>query len=240
VTSAMWKPIRNLSGALTGLPVNTVNRVLNVSGWVTSALPSSRRPFSTGTPTPAGAVGPLAVPVDSSLQNQLVVTHEPSAGIQLLQLVHDRTPAASTTLDRNYNSTLFQWVGNPVFDVGTRRLTWPFFTPTGTTLTTPTFFAATVTYSHDPNMSTIWRIVGDASRITTTGAQQSITYPDIPGTRTFEPIAADMVANTETITLFGVEPAAANAVREILEPEGADFGYFKIPALRHMTVSIGQ
>lgn len=240
VTPAMFKPIRNLSGLLTGLPGNASNRLLSLSGWATPALPASTRAFTSTTPTAAGMAGPLAVPMDGGLQTQLVVAHQPFAGGPMFQqIVYDRLPAASTVLDRNYNSTLVQWAGGPTFDVTTRRLAWPFYTPQSTTPTSPTFFAAQVTYSHDANMSAIWRIVGDASRITTTGTTQSITYPDVPGMRNFEPIGADVVSS-DTITLFGVEAAAARDVRQILEPEGTDLGYFKVPALRHMTISVGN
>lgn len=240
VPAAAFKPIRNLSGALAGLPTNSSDRSLSLSGWATAALPASTRAFTSTTPTTAGMVGPLVVPADGGLQTQLVVAHQPIAGGPMFQqIVYDRIPAASTVLDRNYNSTLVQWAGGPTFDVTTRRLAWPFYTPVSTTPTSPTFFAAQVTYSHDTNMSSIWRIVGDASRITTTGATQSIMYPDVPGMRNFEPIGADVVSS-DTITLFGVEAAAARDVRQLLEPEGSDVGYFKVPALRHMTVSIGN
>jgi len=240
VTPAMFKPIRSLSGLLTGVPSNAAARTFNVSGWVTPTLASGNRPFTSATPPPSGAIGPLVVPMDAGLQTQLIVAHQPVAGGPMFQqMVVDRIPATSTVLDRNYNSMLVPWIGAPTFDVTTRRLAWPFYVPMSTTPTSPTFFAASVTYSHDPNTSTIWRIVGDASRITTAGAMQSITYPDVPGMRMFEPISNDVVA-TNVITLFGVEAAAARDVRQILEPEGSDFGYFKVPDLRHMTVSVGM
>jgi hypothetical protein len=240
VPAAMFKPMRNLAGMLTGLPGNASGRTLNASGWVTPTLPSSSRAFAAATPGANGMIGQLLAPMDSGLQNQLLLTYaSPMPGVSLAQLVYDRIPATSTNVNRDYNSTLFQWAGNATFDIATRRLSWPFFAPTTTTPATPTFFAATVAYSHDANMGVIWRLVGDASRITTAVTTQSITYPDIPDLRTFEPISAD-VPSSDSIALFGVELAAERAMRQMLEPEAPDFGYFKIPTLRHVTVSIGQ
>ncbi len=241
VNQAAFKPLRSVSGTLTGMPANAAGRTVNASGWATPGLPTSSRALVSSSTNATGSVGPFMFPADAGIEMQFVATYQPMSSIPALrQAVFDRLPASSTVVSRDYNATLFQWVGNPVFDVGSRRLTWPFFKPTTTTPATPTFFAAVVTYSHDPNMSSIWRIVGDASRITTSGGQQSITYPDLPGPRDFEPISSDVVANSEKITLFGVEVAAEKEVREILEPEGPDLGYFKIPTLLHMTVSIGQ
>ncbi len=241
VPTGAFKALRSVSGTVTGLPANAGSRIVSASGWATPGLPTSSRALAAAPVDATGTVPPLVVPMDAGLQTQLAVAYQATPGIPpLAQAVIERVPVNATAINRDYNSTLIQWVGNPVFDVATRRLTWPFVMPTMTTPAAPTFFAAVVTYNHDPNMSSIWRIIGDASRITTTGTQQSITYPDVPGMRNFEPISSDVVANTETITLFGVEPDAAHEVREILEPAGADLGHFKIPALRHLTVSIGQ
>lgn len=238
--SNTFKAWSNASGALLGLPGNAAGRTLNLVPWATPALAAPNRPLAVVTPTASGSTGGFMFPIEAGIQTQLVVTHQPVPGAPgFTQVVADRFPALTTALNRDYNSTLLQWAGRPTFDIGSRRMSWPFVMPTTTTPTSPTFFAANVTYNHDPNMGVIWRIVGDASRITTSGTTQSITYPDVPGMRAFEPIAAD-VAASPVITLFGTEPAAERDLRQLLEPEGADFGYFKIPTLRHLTVSIGQ
>ncbi|MBA3453866.1 MAG: hypothetical protein H0T42_12295 [Deltaproteobacteria bacterium] len=85
----------------------------------------------------------------------------------------------------------------------------------------------------------IWHLIGSASRITTALPMQQVMYPDIPGTRPFEPVAAD-IYTTSFVTLFHVEPQAERDVIQLLEPAAGNFALFKIPALRHVTTSIGQ
>jgi len=41
------------------------------------------------------------------------------------------------------------------------------------------------------------------------------------------------------IALYQVEPQAEHDVIQTLDPAGPDLGYFKIPALRHLSMSIG-
>ncbi len=241
VPSASFRAWSPLSGALTGLPGNAGGRTLNLTPWATPGLPAPNRPLALVSPPASGGFGSITFPTEAGVQSQLAVTYpSPMPGVPgFVQVVTDRFPAGTTSLVRDYNATFFQWLGKPAFDVGSRRMTWPFYMPTTTTPAAPSFFVAFVTYNHDPNMGVIWRLFGDATRITTSGAMQSIAFPDVPGMRTFEPIASDVVTS-QTVTLFGVEPAAVRDVRQVLETEGTDLNYFKIPTLRHMTVSIGQ
>lgn len=236
-----FKALSDASGSVTGLPTNAAARTLNVAPWATAVLPAPDGPYVTLIPGASGNLGPFTFPSPAGMQTQLVVTHLPTAGVPpLVQAVFDRFPASTTVINRNYNSTLLPWAGKPTFTTGTGRLSWPLFVPAGTLPASPRFFAAKVTYDRSPTMGVIWRIVGDASRITTTmGSAQSIAYPDVPGPRPFEPTSSDL-AGPSLITLFDVEPAAERDLRQILEPEGLDVGYFKIPTLRHLTVSIGQ
>jgi len=228
------------SGTLTGMPMNATTLAYSLGGWVTPTLPSPAAPFSTPAIGVGSLVGPAMVPRGSGVATQLTLSHQPGgSGPTLRQVVHDRFASTVANLDRNYTGAVLPWLGNPTFAVTTRKLSWAPVAPTGITAGAPSFFAAVAQYSRDANSGVIWRVVGAASRITTIGAQQEITFPNVPGDRTFEPIPTDTVT-LDAISLFQVEPQAEHDMIQILEPSGPDIGYFKIPTLRHLSVSIGQ
>jgi len=240
VPLSSFQPTRMLSGTLIGLPTNTSSRTFNASGWVTSALPATGSPLSMPTIDAAGVVSAIAHPTGVGVASQLTVFHQPIAGGPMFrQIVHERLAAATTTLDRNFGGMLMPWVGNPTFNLQTRKLSWPTVAPAGITPGTPSFFTAVAQYSRTADSGVVWRLVGPASRITAAGGSQELVFPDVPGSRTFEPLPTDMVT-LDLITLYQVESLAEHDVIQILEPSGPDVGYFKIPALRHMSISIGQ
>jgi len=233
-----FQPIRMLSGTLTGLPP-TSSRTFSASGWVTPALPSPSSPFASVTIPPAGAVGSLAIPAGVGVATQLTLFQQPvTGGPMFRQIVFERLPVAATSVDRDYSAELMRWPGNPTFDVATRRMAWPVIQPAGFTPTAPSFFMVEAHYSRTADSGVVWKLVGAASRITMEGGLEGISYPDVPGSRTFEPLPTDTVT-LDGIALYQVEPQAEHDVIQTLDPAGPDLGYFKIPALRHLSMSIG-
>lgn len=238
VPNVEWRPVRTVSGTWTGMPANANERAYSTVGWASPDRPAPQNPPPVTLVGAAGSVGPIVFPVGAGITSVLSVTTLDSMSRVSRQLVIDRYAAVAPDVNRNYSGDLVQWIGDPVIDLSTRTLTWPFTIPTGTAPVAPSFFAAEIVYSRGTMPGVIWRLIGASSRIVTTGTTQHLTYPDVPGMRPFEPDAANDIIVKDNLTLYQTEPLAVRDVRQILEPAGPDIDYFKISALRHLTISV--
>jgi hypothetical protein len=236
---AIWQPLRSMSGQLIGLPTNASSRIYDARGWVTPALVAPTTPLATRAVDATGTVPALPFPMGVGLAPQLTL-EVPVAGVAVRQLIRDRSPATATNLNRDYTGEVLPWLGNATLNRDTRVLSWPVLAAQGIAVNPPTFFVATITYTRSNPVTprVTWKLIGPATRINSSGNLFGVTYPDVPDARVFEPVADD-VTTLDTISLYQVEPVAARNLIEIIEING-DSGYFRLPALRHVTISTSQ
>lgn len=239
VPVAAFKPTRRVSGTLTNLP-GGVNALLGAVPWVTPALPPAVFNPQTMSQVPtSGMINLLTMPMDAGVQTALAVHYAPTPTLApSFQFVHNRFPPSATTVDRDYAGLIMPWMGKPTLNYSTREMAWPLLAPAGVTTSPPSFFVANARYNHDATFDVSWRLVGAPSRIVQSGNLKAITFPDIPGDRAFEPIGTSRPISS-TVTLFQVEPAAVRDTIQLFDAAGGA-GLWKIPAVRHISVSISQ
>lgn len=238
IPDTQWMPYRNVPGMLTGVPPAATGRIYSAGGWVSPTLPPTARSFMDVQVAAGAPAITFSLPTGIGIASQFVLEYQPTPGIPASRvLIFDRFPATAANVNRDYTGAMLPWIGDPMFSVGTRTLAWPQYVPAGTTVSPASFFAASAQYTRDANTTVLWRVIGSAARIGPMNNLQGVVFPDVPGTRVFEPLPPDIVMKG-SVTLFQVEAAAEHDMIQILDPAGVDLDYFKIPTLRHLSVSV--
>jgi hypothetical protein len=139
---------------------------------------------------------------------------------RLTNVVIQKIPGNSLTYGLDVGATLLPWVGQPTFDIPSRRISVP-ITTTGTTMDEPDIFYADISYSRPvgpTSTSFSWLIFGPAAG--------DVTLPELPAVvGDVMPQAGDSVgfafaASIEADTLNGwdaVRPDVYSAITNLLD-----------------------
>jgi hypothetical protein len=197
-----WDLTGTISGQVTHLPTNVV---------VPSQL--TARGLLGPDHLPTGAIGESSLAIGGTINapfafpsasvTPLIELTIPGPGVQIYRERFTAFPAAYAA---DLDGAVLPWIASATPDLLNRTYAWTSTPPTGTSVAAAD--AATVAFGYgDANLYVGWTLYAPASGFTADATSGTITFPDLPGDRDFEPHAGDTLTSA-ALTLYAVNIGA--------------------------------
>jgi len=230
--SQTFQSLRSIDTTIMNRPGGAVD--LGFGAWVTPAL-AMVPPLVQGSVPASGSLS-FEMPMETGLLAQFAFT---LAGAGTTRHYERLDPLVQMYVKNLGTNVVLPFDLTPSTNLATRRVTWQVTLPTGVTPATPNVVVSTLSYSRGTPATTnvTWHLIGRGDRIVNESTTvRAITYPDIPGTNAWEPLATD-AASRPIVQSLVVTPDAQTGVRAILEHNRNSLRLFEVPELRTISHS---